>query len=315
VRNDPEGERIHLAPDSSGPGWNRIRAAVFREPLFTTSTAKRRPRSAKRRRPEWRIARWIRRHPRSVICCLLIAIPGALVWSEKVLINIHVEEPVEWDMRLAARAKMDIKDLLGVIGHGVTVSSVESRKYERNVAAAYNVLERRVLVESSNEFADETLLFVMGHECAHAMFLQGGFLEHNPDLTSYQHLVHEVAADVLGAHLAGRVVTKRGEDGASLTINLLEETRIMSRNFAIGLFEIKAHNSKEWDGNVRTSVGNGYWLDPNCGAEKLIDAVDQICREHEDLWEAARTIANELHNVGGKASKKYAPPDDWRPGR
>ena len=37
-----------------------------------------------------------------------------MVWSEKVLTHIHIEEPVEWDMRLAARATMDIKDLLNI---------------------------------------------------------------------------------------------------------------------------------------------------------------------------------------------------------
>jgi len=287
---------------------------VFHEPLVTTSTAKRRPRSAKRRRPEWRIARWIRRHPVPVSIFLLLATPLAIVWSEKVLVRFVVAEPVQWDMRLTARATMDIKDLLAVVGHGVTVSSVKSREYDDGYAAAY-FWDRRVVVDARHEFGEETLLFVMGHECAHAMFLQGGFLEHNPDMASYQHLVHEVAADVLGAHLAGRVVSRRGEDGAALTRNLIEETQIVGRRYPISPSAIKKNISTEWDGNVRTYVGNGYWLDPNCGAEKLIDAVDQICREHKDLWEAARAIASELHNVDVKAARKFAPPDDWRSGR
>ena len=120
---------------------------------------------------------------------------------------------------------------------------------------------------------------------------------------------------MLGAHVAGRVVSRRGEDGAALTFNLLEETRIVGRRYAIGPFAIKGEISTEWDGNVRTYVGNGHWLDPNCGAEKLIDAIDKICREHDDLWEAARTIANELHNVDAKTATKYPPPFGWRSGR
>ena len=131
----------------------------------------------------------------------------------------------------------------------------ESREYEREFAAAYRVADRRVKVESGNEFGEETLLFVMGHECAHAMFFQGGFLEHNPDMASYQHLVHEVAADVLGALLAGRVVSRRGEDGAALTRNLIEETQIVGRRYPISPSAIKKHISTEWDGNVRTYVG------------------------------------------------------------
>lgn len=261
------------------------------------------------------MARWIRKHPVAVVWVVLFAIPVTMVWSEKVLTDFEIEEPVEWDMRLAARATMDIKDLVAVIGHGVTVSSVRAREYDNGFAAAYHIGDRRVVVDARHDFADETLLYVMGHECAHAMFIQGAFLDEDPSLKRYQHHVHEVAADVLGAHLAGRVVSRRGEDGAALTFNLLEETRIVGRRYAIGPFAIKEHISTEWDGNVRTSVGNGLWLDPNCGAEKLIDAVDQICREHDDLWEAARAIANELHNVDARTAKKYAPPVDWRPGR
>ena len=187
------------------------------------------------------------------------------------------------------------------------MSSVESREYDDGYAAAYHVRERRVVADSSIRFADETLLFVMGHECAHAMFLQGGFLLPDPNIESYQHLVHEVAADVIGAHLAGRVVSKRGQDGAALTFNLLEETRIVGRRYAIGPFAIKEHISTEWDGNVRTYVGDGHWLDPNCGAEKLINVIDQICREHDDLWEAARTIAKDIHNVDLNTAKRLVP--------
>jgi hypothetical protein len=238
-----------------------------------------------------------------------------MVWSEKVLTDIRIEEPVEWDMRLAARASMDIRDLLSIIGHGVTISSVEAREYERDIAAAYHLVDRRIIVESSNEFADETLLYVMGHECAHAMLIQGDLLEHNSNLGSYQHLVHEVAADVLGAHLAGRVHSSRGGGGEALTDNLLEETRIMSRSYVIGPFDVKDRISTDWDGNVRTYLGDGYWLDANDGAERLIDAVDQICRENEDLWKAARIIADELHNVDEKTARKLAPADDWRPKR
>jgi hypothetical protein len=237
----------------------------------------------------------------------MLAIPASIVWSEKVLYGTESRKPIEWDMHLAARAKMDIADLLDVIGHGVTISSVEAREYGREIAAAYHVIERRVLVESSNEFADETLLFVMGHECAHAMFKQGGFLKDDPGLWSYQHLVHEVAADVLGAHLAGRVSSRRGRNGEALTFNLLEETRIVSRNYAVGPFRIKDRVATEWDGNVRTYVGNGYYLDPNLGSEPLINEVDRICRQHDDLWEAARKIANELHNVDLKTAQKLAP--------
>jgi hypothetical protein len=254
----------------------------------------------------------MRRHPRFTVLFLLAAIPSAMVWSELVLFNFDIEEPVEWDMRLTARATMDIKDLLAVIGHGVTVSSVEAREFDKGYAAAY-FWDRRVAVDARFEFAEETLLYVMGHECAHAMFRQGGFLAEDLSIERYQHHVHEVAADVVGAHLAGRVVSRRGGDGLSLTNNLVEESRIKSRFYAIGPFAIKKHIRTEWDGNVRTSLGGVNWTARRYGAEPLINEIDRICRDHEDLWEAVRAIANELHNVGAKTARMYSPPDDWRP--
>ena len=91
----------------------------------------------------------------------------------------RVDEPVRYDMRLAARAAMDIKDLISVIGHGVTVSSVEDR------------------------------------------------------LVRYY------------------------------------------------------------------------------GAECLIDDIDRICRGHPDPWEAARTLADELHNVDADTAYRFVPARVW----
>jgi hypothetical protein len=306
------GEGPGAVKHLDGPGARGLRAAIFREPLVTTSTARRRPRPAKQRRSEWRLARWIRKRRLAFYMCLLLAVPGVMAWTEKVLVHIHIEEPVEWDIRLAARATIDIADLLEVIGHGVTVSSVESREYNSEYAAAYYIEDRHVIVESALDFSDDTLLFLMGHECAHAMLVQSGFLKSDPGLAAYQDLAHEVAADVLGAHLAGRVVSRRGGDGASLTKYLIEETRIVGRIRPTGPEAVRGHNSSGWDGKTRTYVGNGRWLDPNYGSEKLINAIDRICRQNEDPWEAARTFAKEIHNVDINTAKRLAPAKVFR---
>jgi len=62
---------------------------------------------------------------------------------------------------------------------------------------------------------------------------------------------------------------------------------------------------------VRTYLGDGYWLAPRFGTERLMNAVDHICREHDDLWEAARQIANEIHNVDVKTACKFVPSSEW----
>jgi len=252
------------------------------------------------------VARWIRKRRLAVVVCLMLGIPGAMVVSEKFLTDIHIEEPFEWDMRLAARATMDIKDLLGVIGHGVTVSSVRAKVYDGGWAAAY-FWDRRVLVDARHEFSNDTLLLLMGHECSHAMFRQGGFLREDANLTSYQAFANEVAADVFGAHLAGRVVSRRGGDGEALTANLLEESRIVRRIFTEGDRAMAELDSTEWDRTVRTSLGEGIWLDPREGADRLVDIIDRICRQNDDLWEAARTFANEIYNVDENTAKRLVP--------
>jgi len=286
---------------------------VFREPRLTTSTARRKPRRARPKRPEWRLARWVRRRPDLVALCLLSSFFYGLYWSEKA--QARVDEPVQHDMRLAARSAMDIKDLLGVIGHGVTVSSVEARQFDEGFLAVYRLKDRQVGVESGVEFGDDALLFVMGHECAHALFRQHGFFEYDPETASYQHLVSEVAASVFGAHFAGRVRSRRGGDGDALTENLVEELLMASRAYAIAPHEIKNRIQTNWDGVARTSSIAGDRLARYHGAERLINRIDRICREHPDPWEAARTIADELHNVDAQTAYKVVPARVWLPRR
>ena len=291
------------------PEYRRLRAAVFRQPLLATSTGRRKPKRAKPKRPEWRFARLMRRRPDLVALCLLSSFFFGLYLSEKV--QPGVGAPVQHDMRLAARAAMDIKDLVSVIGHGVTVSSVEARWFDEGFYAVYRLENRQVGVEAGAEFSDDALLFVMGHECAHALFRQHGFFEFAPDTASYQRLVREVAASVFGAHFAGRVRSRRGGEGNALTENLVEELRIASRAYAIAPREIKGRIQTGWDGEVRTCSIVGDRLGRYYGAECLIDRIDRICREHPDPWEAARTIAEKLHNVDAKTAYKVVPARVW----
>ena len=251
----------------------------------------------------------MRRRPDLVALCLLSTFYFGLYLSEQV--QPGVPAPVQHDMRLAARAAMDIKDLVGVIGHGVTVSSVEARWFDEGFLAVYRLEDRQVGVEAGVEFSEDALLFVMGHECAHALFRQNGFFEFAPDTASYQHLVREVAASVFGAHFAGRVRSRRGGEGDMLTENLVEELRIWSRAYAIAPNEIKGRVQTDWDGEVRTCSAVGNRLRRYNGAEHLINRIDRICREHPDPWEAARTVADELHNVDAGTAYRVVPARVW----
>ena len=43
------------------------------------------------------------------------------------------------------------------------------------------------------------------------------------------------------------------------------------------------------------------------GGDRLAVAIDRICRQNEDLWEGAKTFANEIHNVDINTAKRLAP--------
>jgi hypothetical protein len=251
----------------------------------------------------------MRRRPDLAALCLISTFFFGLYVSEQV--HPGAGAPVQYDMHLTARAAMDIKDLLGVIGHGVTVSSVEARWFDDGFYASYSRENRRVGIEAGAEYSDDALLFVMGHECAHALFGQHGFFEFAPDTASYQHLVREVAASVFGAHFAGRVRSRRGGEGDALTENLIEELRLASRSYTIAPREIKRRIQTSWDGDVRTCSIVGDRLQRYNGAERLINRIDRICREHPDPWEAARKVADELHNVDADTAYKVVPARVW----
>ena len=131
----------------------------------------------------------------------------------------------------------------------------------------------------------------------------------------YQGLVHETAASVMGAHIAGAVRTRRGGDGRELTDRLLKDYRIACDNFRTRDFidrvvALSDSKSVELGEKKILFLPGGYF-----GTRRLIDSVDTICREHPDPYDAARIIAATLHNVDEETASHIAIPSDWRPRR
>ena len=84
-----------------------------------------------------------------------------------------------------------------------------------------------------------------------------------------------------------------------------------SRAYAIAPNEIKGRVQTDWDGEVRTSSTGRDRLVRYRGAERLIDRIDRICREHPDPWVAARTVADKLHNVDTDTAYRAVPARVW----
>jgi len=237
-----------------------------------------------------------------------------MVWSELVLTDIQIKESVERDMRLEARAVRDIEEILDVIGHGVAIRNVSARWFDERWVAAY-WRDRKITIKAELMFTDDQMLYVMAHECVHALFLQRDLLEESPPILEYQKFVHETAASVIGAHIAGTVRTRRGGDGRALTERLLVRYRLVCDNFIpLDVIRDSVASADSVDSSPgrpkRAFRAGGYF-----GTRELIDVIDHICRQNPDPYEAAQVIATTLHNVDEETAKKISIPRDWRPRR
>jgi hypothetical protein len=220
------------------------------------------------------------------------------------------------DVRLAARAAIDVADILEVIGHGVSIRSIEAPYVRDRWAASYRLSEKKISVDSSLYFTDDQLLTVMGHECAHALFHQLDlFDELTEEKFRHQYFVEETAATVIGAHLAGRVRSRRGGDGPALIEKRICEEKAACKDYS----DTRAIDSRRpfaaylrHDGPWVTKAFRtaGFF-----GGEGLIDAMDEICRENPDPVVAAKIIAERFHNVDVETARKMAPPASWSPRR
>jgi hypothetical protein len=112
----------------------------------------------------------------------------------------------------------------------------------------------------------------MGHECAHAVFFQAGLSIRNQGHPSLIN-ADEMAAQVLGAHISGRVAGRVGWDGQKFRLVTLALFRRMCTNKSI-----------------RDS-------DKHFGPVEVMNGMHGICLESPDIWTAAHRIAAEYFIV------------------
>lgn len=190
-------------------------------------------------------------------------------------------------------ARTAVNRSLAVIGHGVKVSEVEVKPIQKHAAAQYS--DGSNSVTFSNEYfpSSDQLLHTAAHESVHAIFDQAHLTRWSEDPVWESWLVvEEVAAEVLGAHIAGRVMALRGGDGEALTRRLVREFRIDCDLSASGgwrrLIWILA-TRVEPERKVPDLL---YMTATHHGPVEMVDEIDRICREHFDPWEAAHVIAD-----------------------
>ena len=253
---------------------------------FSTSTA-RKPRPGN----EWALAKFARRSPGVAAWCLVALVVGTQL-SSKELPSLWKPSPAEsrqaWVLE---KAKRDVRDVLDVIGHGIEIRGIEAAAMGPRVLGKYLVRSKTVEIAEGTPFSKVGSLDLAAHECVHALFHQADLISYPASNWAHFVLVGETAAYVLGAHIVGRVWTRRGRDGEALTERLVQEHRdacdislpdsvygqIMAAQAELGEHAVSA--DEEWSISV------------HFGAPELVDEIDQICRSTPDAWAAAHVIS------------------------
>ncbi|MCK5448703.1 MAG: hypothetical protein KAJ43_11205, partial [Gemmatimonadetes bacterium] len=257
-----------------------------------------------RRVDESRAVSMVRRRPGIAAWCFLfvLVLPQLRVWEGPPEAPGHIRtEHEEW---LQDRTEDAVKQVLRVIGNGVVINEVDARSLGSYIAATYTYRTRKITVTSDHTFGKDEMLHTVAHECVHAIFHQAGLLGYYSSAhVEYYRLVAETTADVLGAHIAGRVRSRQGGDGMALTEKLLSGHRD-----ACDWSSPTSAYRRIWDRQAAAgqhAVSPEYELSVSIhfGSTELVDEIDRICRSAPDAWTAAHRIAEEYLRIDEEAQE------------
>ena len=267
------------------PGMERLRAAIFRQPLVNTSTARRRPQPEDR--PEWGFAIWVRRHPGLAVWVLLFVAVGLLVWP-----HTGVSLGQIFSNQMEGRARQTVVDVLDVVGPRVAIDVVEVQDRGPGIAATYHWPTRTITISPLIEdYDDDEFLWLVCHEVVHAMFMQmeWGETEGSANWRSFL-LPGETAAEVLGAHLAGQVRSRQGAKGRHLTERFIRRHRNLCDPLSPWSYYQQVERARNESGLLAVDEEWEYLVFTHMSSPEMVDEMDQICRKSPDPWHAVRVI-------------------------
>lgn len=259
---------------------------------------------------EARICRFVRPVGESWAVNMVRRQPGIAAWCflfVLVLVPLRVWEGLpearddirtEREKWLQERTEDNVEQVLRVIGNGVVINEVEARSLDSYIAATYTYSTRKITVTLDHTFSRDQLLHTVAHECVHAIFDQANLMGYYSSAhVEYYRLVVETAADVIGAHIAGRVRSRQGGDGMALTEKLLSEHRN-----ACDLSSPTSVYRRFWDLQAREGLNA---VDPehelaasiHFGSLELVDGIERICRSTPHPWTAAHRISEEYLTI------------------
>ena len=192
---------------------------------------------------------------------------------------------------VARTLRADVDDVLSEIGGAVRIDEVRVAPLV-NAVACYSS-SRVVTFSSKVDWSRQLSLPVAGHECVHALFDQRNLRPWSGDPAS--HIVEEMAAEVLGAVLAGRVLARRGGDGAALTRSVIAQFRSRC-------------SDDDWDATGSHLQWLGSDVDPaardssitHFGSRWMVDEMQSLATTSEVQTAAAAIVARfRLGSPGG----------------
>ncbi len=243
--------------------------------------------------PGWvkrsRYAQFAGRQPGWSAWLLVFAAVGTLIASRGIVTPHPDSHPIRYERWLEKKGSGTVNAVLVEIGPEIHVPTVRAQPINDMYVAYYTGWDRAVTFNSEYEYFDYELMDVAAHECVHAIFHQQGLIPKKYD--AYFTMVNETAAEVLGAHIAGDVWSRKGDKGSVLTEVLIQKYRrgcnpanpdsYYSRYLAPGRRESDDFIRERWH-----SVLIHY------GPLQLVDEIDKICLRKPDPIDAARAIAN-----------------------
>ena len=260
---------------------------------------------------EWRFADVIRRQPGLTAWCLVfLAIVIVVRFSDRQPAPADVTtDQQRW---LRARAAEAVSETLATIGHGIKIHRVEAKPLAEGTLGHYRWWEKAIAVNSDYTFSESGLLDVAAHECVHAVFYQAG-LWPSPTHPRQYGLLKESAAYVLGAHIAGRVWSRRGFDGEALANRLVNGHREACDPTLPDSVHWRIAESYGPDGRSWLTPKEELSLSGHFGSPKIVDEMDRICRLNSEPLDAARAIAERFGRRVEGGDRPSANRTDLRP--
>ena len=263
---------------------------------------------------EWRLAGVIRRQPGlAAWCFLFLAITIGIRASDRQPVPETIQT-TRHQLWLKARAAEAVVKTLATIGHGIQIHTVEAKPLEDGVEGYYRPWEKAIAVNSNIVFSETGLLDLVGHECVHAIFHQAGLWPPSAHPGQYG-LLNEAAAYVLGAHIAGRVWSRRGFDGEALTDRLVNDYReacdpSLPTSVHQRIAAAYGPNGHSWIPPERELSLTGHF-----GSPTTADEMDRICRINYDPLDAARAIAERFKGADPENEEETPVANSWLPAR